>query len=610
MPVFEDAHVTSMLHCDHLSGDGARRIQRSRSGPSASDGPGWIGVESGKQSAISDPAVERFFGVAELVSRVFEHLVYDRLDLSSLSKVSRRCRSIALPMLVETLNIRFTKADTFCTLFKSNPGLTAHVSFLRLWDDLAETASRREQVGSARRADAAYWTMLGNLIALFEEDRQTSMPILELSIGQLHFFEVRTQFLFKAPRLLGRMVSLRVLDDVQNEAMSSDGDAQAREAANDALETHGEQMTEGLSVLLRDCFDRQAGTGSSLQRFIFHAPEVEDLTYGRSIALPAFGPRLLHELSSALTRLDLRSESTVPPGLTILSLLDQAWPELRSVRLVMSVREPAFADDFATLMGELLNRAPRFEEVETRLEDDEHRLAPFAVDRISPLTSFGVESIILDKGQGRNLAVRDVTWDGEDGGTDLVLEEVAISSLRVLRGPFHAASAILQQDHHLRMIYAQKGRNSSASRTTSIADLDLHILVPKVTFLSLELDEHHSSPLDEGTDYPRPLEMFPDLFELVLLCRFALDGVDANNPLHALKILVSLLSRLNAASSPQPCKIRSIRVEAILAPLSLSADGCVSPSPPLPVLPEYITSAVHLTMSESDCGIHGTALAS
>jgi len=247
--------------------------------------------------AASKSAAERFLEASELATLAFKHLVYDRIDLTSLSKVSKRCRSSALPLLVECLNIPFTKADTFSALFHSNPGLVAHVKFLRLWDDVAEETSRRRRSDPAHKLGDAGWAKLGKLLAHFESASLTSGVMVELSVGQVQLFDVRTQFL-KAPRLLGRLVSLRIVDDVFPATTNRFDNTDLYDST---FPRFSAQLAQSLTLLLHECLDRQDGSGVPLRIFAMTVPGRFEL----STKFPELGPRLSEKLASSLTHLKL-----------------------------------------------------------------------------------------------------------------------------------------------------------------------------------------------------------------------------------------------------------------------------------------------------------------
>ncbi|KAL9931608.1 hypothetical protein V8E36_009605 [Tilletia maclaganii] len=530
----------------------------------------------------TESAVERFLGVPELVSQVFEHLIYDRIDLLSLCQVSKQCLSIALPMLMESLSIPFTDAETYSNLFNSHPGLIAQIKFLRLWDDVAEAKSDWAPVSTI---DELGWTKLGDLLALFEDASVTSIPTLSLSIGQLQLFEVRTQFL-RAPRLLARLVSLRIVDDVHRDPETSNVvvDNSRQKAASFR---HSERMNEDLTDLLRDYFDRQAGTAYSLQRFAFHAARVASRGHGVSAAFPVFGPRLRQKLANTVRQLDLFARRAEPTDFTLESLLEADWHQLRSLRLVMSDQRIYRQNIYQAVQG-LINRDTQLQHVHTAFEDAESALGPRRGPSELQHYSFSVEEISAPEPRQakRQKVLRDLTLYLGHVGLGMAPDEVVdISSLRVIRGSFEAVKNILKGQHHLRMIFAHQSLAFDFKVPTQLYQ---HLLAPTVTFLWLEVIEPIFSPLNE--DYPRPLELFPNLVEFVLLCKhwFHAVAVEENYPGNALNVCATLLSRLKAPVPHQRCKIRALRVKSWLAPLPVSADGFLSPSPSPPPSLEYV----------------------
>ncbi|KAL9933317.1 hypothetical protein V8E36_008035 [Tilletia maclaganii] len=331
----------------------AKRQCRASTG---SDGPDTSDKDHSEQSAVDQSAAESFFDVSELVALVFKHLVYDRIDLVSLSRVSKRCRSIALPLLVECLNIPFTKADKFSVFFKSNPGLRSHVKFLRLWDDVAEATSRRKRSDPAHELSIADWDKLGKLLALFDFLDVQVQPVLALSVGQVQLFKLRTPFQM-SPWLLGRLVSLEILDDVFPSTTRIDDAELYEEELADFLTLNAE-LAESLTLLIHGCFDHQCGPGDRLRKLALAAPD----RFGIDINLPELGPRLLDSLKNNLTHLKLENNFVPGDNRILRDLLDRPWLALESIDFQLN--DPDFLDErLGDMIGDLIKSNPSIHKV-------------------------------------------------------------------------------------------------------------------------------------------------------------------------------------------------------------------------------------------------------
>ncbi|KAK0552116.1 hypothetical protein OC846_001787 [Tilletia horrida] len=82
-------------------------------------------------------ASERVWNTPELVLLILQHLVRERLDVISVSLVSKALRSLALSLLVRALDIPLSRLDSYQALFDNHRHLGQHVRFVRIYDDQA-----------------------------------------------------------------------------------------------------------------------------------------------------------------------------------------------------------------------------------------------------------------------------------------------------------------------------------------------------------------------------------------------------------------------------------------------------------------------------------------
>ncbi|KAK0569961.1 hypothetical protein OC861_000411 [Tilletia horrida] len=86
-------------------------------------------------------APERVWHTPELVLLILQHLVRERLDLISVSLVSKALRALALSLLVRILDIPLSRLDLYQALFDNHRHLGQHVRFVRIQDDQANIGS-------------------------------------------------------------------------------------------------------------------------------------------------------------------------------------------------------------------------------------------------------------------------------------------------------------------------------------------------------------------------------------------------------------------------------------------------------------------------------------
>ncbi|KAL9933328.1 hypothetical protein V8E36_008046 [Tilletia maclaganii] len=398
----------------------AMERQRQRPAQMAPHGSVPADKDSGKHHTADMSAAERFFEVSELVALVFKHLVYDRIDLVSLSRVSKRCRSIALPLLVECLNIPFTKADKFSVFFKSNPGLRSHVKFLRLWDDVAEATSRRKRSDPAHELSIADWDKLGKLLALFDFLDVQVQPVLALSVGQVQLFKLRTPFQM-SPWLLGRLVSLEILDDVFPSTTRID-DAELYDAELAAFSTLNAGLAESLTLLLHEYFHHQCEPGVALRKFALAVPDRSRI----DVNLPEFGLHLAEWLEDNLTHLKLENVFVSGDSGILGDLVYRRWLALESIDLQFKDSEylVEFLED---VIGDLIKINPSIHKVRVFVCDDGGGEGVGWCNMASPdqITELDVEDwndtpLATSEFARRHKAIRDLTLHHCDDASALI----------------------------------------------------------------------------------------------------------------------------------------------------------------------------------------------
>ncbi|KAL9931610.1 hypothetical protein V8E36_009607 [Tilletia maclaganii] len=579
-----------------LAADTQPALKRSRPTPAASHGPSRNEVDSGQHSALIECAVGRFFGVVELVSKVFEHLLYERIDLVSLSKVSKSCRSIALPMLVESLSIAFSKAETFSDLFSSNPGLIAHVKYLRLWDDVAYATSRRRRSDPTQQHTDADWAKLGNLIIQFEGAALSSAPILELSVGQLRLLDVHALFV-KAPRLLGQLTSLQVEDDVFP-STAHDDDAKLYHEEAEVFSRFGVQLTERLTLLLYNCFSQQDKADAKLRKFALASSRRWVGSDSQSV-FPTFGSHLIQKLTSCLTHLELKiavGYGDLPP---LDDFLNREWPMLDTVNI--SLLDDTEWDDALSsrMMGCLVRNNAGIRHVCVNVynegEDEDSDWCDLAQPNQLVTFCFG-GSVALASSEfaKRQTALQDLALHDMDDGWPFAAEAAFIRSLRVLRGPIRAVDTFLSEDNHLREVHVSPNcwdeewhleRSEDPEYMehcpTIVHPPDSGIHSSTVTFLSLDLRTLFITEI---------VQSFPSVIELALIGGDRYHDPKDRSPDLSLAHISSMLARCAPDEGTATPGLRAILLFGDYGvPLAIPSDGHITLDVKLPPRLEYVT---------------------
>ncbi|KAK0537633.1 hypothetical protein OC835_001698 [Tilletia horrida] len=273
-------------------------------------------------------AVERFLGIAELAVLVVSHLAFEHIDLIALAQVSKRFRAVVLPLLVERVNVRLSRANQLGTYFEQNVNLVNHVQFLRIWDDIAhdlEYGLNPPHLDNIEYS-ADTWTSLGKLLGAFD-NRTPRPPLLELSFGQFQLPRLQQQ-LEEHPRVLERFASLQIVQDAGTTRKLA-GSAGAEEI----ISNHGFSLANNLENLLRIICNAQDRADSvtfhKLSLAAILLPVQEDI-----LILPPMRPRPWNRIAERISDLSITmgimNDSDIP---ALASLIGTRFPKLRRIRL-------------------------------------------------------------------------------------------------------------------------------------------------------------------------------------------------------------------------------------------------------------------------------------
>ncbi|KAK0562774.1 hypothetical protein OC844_002544 [Tilletia horrida] len=282
-------------------------------------------------------AAHRFFNLPELLAVLLDaRLRFDKIDLISLSKVSKRVRALVLPFLVESVNVRLTRVGQLATYFANNPGLIEHVKYLRIWDEVAhyhahyEGSLTPDQLSDFRnqktpKLHQRTWSNLSILLTSIEKMKRREPPLFELSIGQQHLSEFYEE-LRRSRRVLEQLASLRIVGDFGPSWYKG----MTRRSAESIFSNHGTAVSEDLETLLRLICEAQDDAGSdAFHTFTFTAFFFREDRSGS--VLPSLRPRLLQRLAARIRHLHLEiGTSNTADACALETILGLYWQRLNS----------------------------------------------------------------------------------------------------------------------------------------------------------------------------------------------------------------------------------------------------------------------------------------
>ncbi|KAL9936406.1 hypothetical protein V8E36_004474 [Tilletia maclaganii] len=496
-------------------------------GPSP-DEPIPIDTSAVEHSATDKSASQLVFSVAELISFVCEHLA---------------------PMIGS-----ISKARSFSDLFDSNPGLIANE------DD---------------------WATTSKLFAQFETQWPSNQPLLELLIGQVQLVDIRNQFR-NAPRLLGRLTSLWLIDDVYPSVTASDGAAEYNRQLS-ALEIHNVHLTESLTLFLHDCFDQQDMTGALLHKFAFHAFQASNDDRPEP-TFPQFGQQLLQKLARSVTHLVLDVSVLHHEVALYDDILNRHWPKLQSIDI--RVQNRSYPDEWLSdAFGDLIERNPNVRHIirpSVMCEDEGDMTEWCTLAEPDQILTFSFEGC---KEPERGIhgfakfhkAIRDLRLYHMDDGSALANEEGFVSSLRVLR-------AILRKKNEIREVHVLSGweLEEYVRGEYGVELLRSGIFSSAVTFFSIDLGAAWISL--------EAIRSFPNLIELALLSRASYRLRDTFDSTPNLGTTSELFASLGTVLRRYAPNLRALMVkDESEEPMPVSGDAHVTTTLELMPRLEYLT---------------------
>ncbi|KAE8272147.1 hypothetical protein A4X09_0g220 [Tilletia walkeri] len=519
-------------------------------------------------------AVTRFFSTPELLSITLGHLAFEKIDLITLSQVSRRLRANVLPLLVESLNVPLTKAGQVFQYLEANPGLAGQIKYVRIWDDVAHHYFHRRHSASVypgSRSQAAphrptgMWMLLGRLLSALENSIRVLPPMIELSFGRSSFGDLYGQ-LRRFPRVLGRLTALRIVDDFD----PAQHQRSAEDERNKSINQQTEQFTDDIKDVARLICDVQDDAGSDTFRlFGIRCSSSPGNNYiDRESFLPRFRPtRLLSRLAQRIRYLSIiLDEPSDHDVKACKALLASTWPELLHFDLRSN---DMLGVDYAEIRLATINfcqRHPGLTQTGIYInETSSVEVLPHWVDITLPRLA----RCTLDLGHTNDTHKLDFArrhanlehltiplFQDEDAAQVLASHPPSMGSLRFLRSEASALHHFLRNGTPLQHVQV-----SDILVEWEMSDYYPECLSPEgrpcpsLTGLEISVEDTNAHTIVEDLMAIIPLAKLPNLIELALFCGYGIDYRRRDTPREAARLLVDLLKKVSTAK-----KLRALRM--------------------------------------------------
>ncbi|KAE8229237.1 hypothetical protein CF326_g5795 [Tilletia indica] len=225
------------------------------------------------------PAVHRFLAYPELVEHTLSYLSRERVDLLSLSAVSKAFRAYALRVWARYLDIPASVAVERLQFFKANPQLLSQVRFLRIRNDAVELEPYFRSLSPS--IPVPTWAAITSILTLVDcvDKAQTSTrtaPAIDLSLGTTDIRSLVDAF-HSCSSLKQNVVALRIIA-VRAPNITTDMDT--CEAVDIAMDDQREEWLDEWETLAQFISDIQGSArdhaNSGLITFHYDGDDLED----------------------------------------------------------------------------------------------------------------------------------------------------------------------------------------------------------------------------------------------------------------------------------------------------------------------------------------------
>ncbi|KAE8213370.1 hypothetical protein CF327_g3106 [Tilletia walkeri] len=227
-------------------------------------------------SAMS--AVHRFLAYPELVEHTLSYLSRERVDLLSLSVVSKAFRVYALRVWPNYLDIPTSAAAEKLQFYKANPQLLSQVRFLRIRNDVLELEPEQSSLPSS--IPVHNWAAITSILTLVDKAQVSTRkaPAIDLTLGTTDIRSLVNAF-HNCSRLKQNVVALRIIA-VLAPKITTDMDTADCEDVQTATADRREEWIGDWAALTQFIFDIQGSArehaNSGLINFHYHGDDLED----------------------------------------------------------------------------------------------------------------------------------------------------------------------------------------------------------------------------------------------------------------------------------------------------------------------------------------------
>ncbi|KAK0559972.1 hypothetical protein OC844_004042, partial [Tilletia horrida] len=163
-------------------------------------------IEAGAHDTFASAmtATQRFFSSSAMLRRLVQYCSLERVDLLSLALVSRALRIAAMQCWAMHLDLALSKVCIRLRLFAACPSLLAWVRLVRIRNDLAQ------------------WAELKLFLAMLATHVSSTSPsaIFDITVALTEANQLSTAF-EPFPKLLKRVVAVRIIPDIENKMLSN-----------------------------------------------------------------------------------------------------------------------------------------------------------------------------------------------------------------------------------------------------------------------------------------------------------------------------------------------------------------------------------------------------
>ncbi|CAD6939418.1 unnamed protein product [Tilletia caries] len=483
-------------------------------------------------------AAAQVWAISELAIEIMSYLVRERIDLVTLSTVSKQLRALALPLLVHDLDVSLTKVPSYVTFLKANPGLVDNIKHLRVWDDNLTygachqvdddferhaifTEEDEEQVEEECQwmeaeeenlaGEAGRWCRAAPLFETISTNRTKAlMPAIDVSAGATTMAGF-TGLLEDHDEVLERIVALRV--------SANDPERRSGYEHDEIWQEYVQTIYASRWRHFADTMTKMCGSESEAALRLFQLEDHGDVQMSRRDIMEYVWSSIQTGLLRTVEDLSLRLWMCMHHNDRMTVVLRATWPQLRSLRLVATAGIVLHWTVIQQVLDDFLTRHPLLERIHISNCDF---VSPAPIPQYFPNLKVCSIEKTSTKHLGAFLArhfetIRDLTVPVcRDYDVEAILPDPnVVPKLDILRASPLVAAKFVRR--------GAKIRHFQFDKVPNFQELNLHdwlFPIPEaadaVTCLDIEFEEPSIMEVVEELSSALPAAAFPNLTELAL----------------------------------------------------------------------------------------------